>query len=338
MDNMETVVKPKRKVMSRKIRLTDADFTDAVPAEQRQHLIAEAKDVALVAQRIIDVQKVSEARPSLKIGGVNRVGSELIVDLLASEDSPAVRLTHKYGWFSVKTRNFDIMEGKSRGGDRREHISDGPTKFKYYDRLKNASIKSVSVMVDIVGMWGNLHSMAGLHNKTKARISVEPDVLMYIDRMRSDSSAVPDDFVERKFAACVVEARERHKEREETLGNITDFMHKPVWFVEPLPDVGVRACQVRLQSHDISDNKVVVDIVKPPVYAASLDVLPDEYRLPTMVRLKMLKASLESDTSYHGGKALGIMPLKDHYYDNLGVFTYSKSFHSYRAPLCVLFA
>jgi len=122
------------------------------------------------------------------------------------------------------------------------------------------------------------------------------------------------------------------------LGNVMSFMQNPVWYVEPFPDVGVRACQVHMWTHNISDPAVSVDILKPPIYAASLDALPDDYRTPVMVRLKMLKASLESDTSYRGDKALDIVPLQDHYYDDLGVFAYSKGFHSYRTPLCVLFA
>ena len=87
-----------------------------------------------------------------------------------------------------------------------------------------------------------------------------------------------------------------------------------------------------------SQDTAVVQITKPMVYASSLDTLPEDYRIPVMVRLKMLKAHVENTKENSYEKIYDMIPIRDGFYEDVGVFTYSVSSHSYRTPCAVLFA
>lgn len=330
---METTApQVKKKRMSRKIILTDEHFTTAVTADQRQQLLT--SNAALVAQRLITMQE--EAK--LVIGGVTPVNNTLYVDLITPENIPVIRLSSSNGRFAVECRTKAITI-KGRAEDHL-HVSDSPSKFKYYDRLTRAARRVRTTEYELKEMWARLYSLSNLHTKRLPSVTVPSEVLLYLSDVRNNPNKVVDSIMEGKVNACVAEARKTHEGMLDAVGNVKDFLHNPVWYIEPYPSVGVAVCQASYAgtNMDSSDN-VNVQITKPMVYASSFDTLPEDYRIPVMVRLKMLKAYVEGKAELaQRTKIYDMIPSADRFYEDIGVMTYSKGTHSYRSPCAVLFA
>jgi hypothetical protein len=249
---------------------------------------------------------------------------------------PVIRLTRSLGKFEVECRTKKIYE---RGKINDYHFSsDLPGKFKYYSRLEKAAKRTPDSEDVIRAMWGRLHSAADIGKKTKATISFPPEVLLYLSDIRDNPDKLVNSVMESKISSYVDEARVTHRDAMDAIGNIKDFIQNPVWYVEPYPDVGVAVCQASFVGTLFSQDTAVVQITKPMVYASSLDTLPEDYRIPVMVRLKMLKAHVENTKENSYEKIYDMIPITDKFYDDVGVFTYSISLHSYRTPCAVLFA
>lgn len=337
---METITpQVKKKRMSRKIVLTDEHFTADITADQRRQLLA--SNAALVAQRLITVQEGDK----LVIGGVTTVKDTptekdtLYVDLTTPENIPVIRLSSSSnGRFTVECRTKAIT---NRGRtDDHLHISDSPTKFKYYDRLVNAASRAKTTEYELKDMWARFHGFSELTRKGKPSVNVPSEVLLYLSDVRNNPDKVADSIMEGKVNACVAEARKTHEGMLDVVGNVKDFFHNPVWYIEPYPDVGVAVCQASYAGTNMdSPDNVVVRITKPMVYAPSFDTLPEDYRVPVMVRLKMLKAYAEGNAELaQKMKIHDMIPAGDKFHEDVGVFTYSKGIHSYRTPCVVLFA
>ena len=330
MEDIAIKVKPKR--LSRKIILTDEHFSAAVTTDQRRLLLT--SDMALTAQRLIMAQ---ERDSKLIVGGVTEVLDATYVDLTTPENVPVIRLTRSLGKFEVHCRTKRIYE-KNRSGDY-VFSSDSPVKFKYYSRLALASKRTPDIDDVVKAMWGRLYYAADINKKVKATVSLPPEVLLYLSNIRNNPNDAVDAFMEDKINKHVTEARVTHEDAMNTIGNVKDFLHNPVWYVEPYPDVGVAVCQASYAGTTLaSQDNASVQITKPMVYASSLDTLPDDYRIPVMVRLKMLKAHVENTDENRHQKIYDMIPMQDKFYDDVGVFTYSVSSHSYRTPCAVLFA
>lgn len=331
MDNIAIQVKPKR--LSRKIVLNDGHFAATITADQRRELLT--SDVALPAQRLIMAQQGGE----LVVGGVNRVGGLLYVDLITPGNVPVIRLTSSYGRFAVECRTKKIMEVRKNGGSGYEHTSDSPSKFKYHSRLAKAAERADAIGDTLKTMWSRFYFQADLHKKAKASVSMPPEVLLYLNDIRNNPGKAADGVMESRVNKYVDEARATYEDAMQTVGNAQDFIQNPVWYVEPYPNVGVAVCQASFAGTSLTEQgNAVVQITKPMVYASSLDALPDDYRIPVMVRLKMLKAHVENTDDSRRKMIYDMIPSQDKFYDDVGVFTYSTAAHSYRTPCAVLFA
>jgi hypothetical protein len=332
MENIAIQVKPKR--MSRKIILTDEHFATAVTSDQRRQLFM--SDMALTAQRLITTQEDGK----LVIGGVNELRGVIYVDLTTPDNQPVIRLTRHWDRFELecRTKQF-IMSGKASNGSGHYYTSDSPSKFKYVSRLVKAARQAKTIEGRLRSMWSTLQQHTGLYKKTRVLVSLSPEVLLYLNDIRNNRDKVVDSIMEGKVNEHINEAKKAHEDTLNTLGNTRDFFHNPVWYVEPYPDVGVAVCQASYAGTTLTNpDDPVVQITKPMVYASSLDTLPDDYRIPVMVRLKMLKAHIENTKENLNNKIYDMIPIQDKFYDDVGVFTYSGGYHSYRYPCAVLFA
>jgi len=330
MDNIAIQVKPKR--LSRKIILTDEHFTAAITADQRRKLLT--SDMALTAQRLIMAQQGGK----LVVGGVTEVLDATYVDLTTPENVPVIRLTRSLGKFEVECRTKKITEIRRNGSGGYGYVSDAPSKFKYYSRLAQATVRAEEPELTLNTMWSRLYYQADINKKIKASVSLPPEVLLYLNDTRDNPDKLVNSIMESKISEYVDEARVTHRDALDAIGNIKDFIQNPVWYVEPYPDVGVAVCQASFVGTSLSSDKAAAQITKPMVYASSLETLPDDYRIPVMVRLKMLKAHIENTNENRHQKIYDMIPMQDKFYDDVGVFTYSTGFHSYRTPCAVLFA
>jgi len=338
---METIApQVKKKRMSRKIVLTDEHFTAAITADQRRQLLA--SNAALVAQRLITVQEGAK----LVIGGVTTVKDTptekdtLYVDLTTPENIPVIRLSSSSnGRFTVECRTKAITNrGKT---DDYLHMSDSPTKFKYYDRLAKAAGRTRKTEGELVEMWSRLLDLSDVNSrKFHISVSVPSEVLLYLSDARDNPNKVADSIMESQVDKYVGEAKKLHVNLTTAVSNVKDFLHNPVWYIEPYPNVGVAVCQASYAGSTLNrEDRVNVQITKPMVYASSFDTLPEDYRIPVMVRLKMLKAYVEGNAELaKRTRIYNMIPNADRFYDDVGVLTYSKATHSYRAPCAVLFA
>lgn len=205
--------------------------------------------------------------------------------------------------------------------------------MRYASRLSDAGrFVNQRRFRNLVDLRDKVDSMYG--GGTSDVVDVPVDIMDYVGKVLSgDAERNPthdDEFMKRVAKSRGIIAKQ--VARQSTLAEFD----RDLWIVMYHDGYGYTVTKGAI---DNSSSDKVFRATLPPVYAPTLDSLPEAYRVPVMVKLKMLKAHREGVPDYPPAfDPAGLIPMGDKFYNAMGAFTYCFSSVSAKHPQYVVLA
>lgn len=339
--NLDTNTKP---VKTRKLYIKNAGRVDKY--FHPQHMTPELQSlvgrspVARLVQTIIDktvahtpesAVRVAYCRPIPK----NRSTDSLQVILTTMQGMPTVSVEcdsiSDPSIYTLVTLSCDL--GKTQKTAKYVSGASMASLMRYASRLSDAG-KFVNQrrFRDLADLRNKVDSMCG--GRTVNTVDVPVEIMDYVGKVLS-GDAERDPARDDEFMKPVLESRgiiAKHVARQFTLAEFD----RDLWIVMYHDGYGYTVTKGTVDN--LRSDKVFRATL-PPVYAPTLDDLPEAYRVPVMVKLKMLKAHREGVPDYPPAfDPAGLIPKGDKFYNAMGAFTYCFSSVSAKHPQYVVLA
>lgn len=327
--NLDTNIKP---VKSRKLYIKNPKYAEKYFHPQHmtpelQALVGESP-IARLVQTIIDktvanvpesAVRVAYCRPIPK----NRSTDSLQVILTTMQGMPTVSVEcNSVSDPSIYTLiSLSCNLGKTQKASRYASGGSATSFMRYASRLSDAgAYVNKRRARDIADLRNKISNMAGPSSKHHVEV---PIILMdYIGKVLSEGverNPAHDNELMKKVA----DSRDIIADIAAKQSSVAEFDGE-VWVVMYHAGYGYTVTKGSILPDPAGgSSSSMFRATLPPVYAPTLDALPEAYRVPVMVKLKMLKAHREAVPDYPGAfDSGGLVPQGDKLYKDMGALTY----------------